>query len=313
MTNEDTTDTRIINLAALSTQSMGGVLVTKRHLKTATHVSENMSYLTGIPASKFLTTPLTDLLSRDLLHDARNVIGLPQSHSRRSYLGHCSLNDNPLEVCVHSTNSHVMWEFFPAPPKNITGSMALQQLNTIQDELARADDIKGLLTHVCETIAWNFGFDSVYAYKTNPRSHQVAEFQKDFSTTEGDSRCSDYLNSPWLREQLRRARLFAVQDVQATPVKCLKSDEESVPDFSMSLCQYPQPKELSWLRSQQVKTSLDIALLQGNKLWGCLLCHSTVLPNPFSLQDLLMLEGLSRTLSLLLTFHTDAEEAGTLG
>ena len=58
-------------------QPFGLLIATDKQVESITHVSSNVSYFLGVPASEVLGQPLTNLLTSKVIQTLRNVAGHP--------------------------------------------------------------------------------------------------------------------------------------------------------------------------------------------------------------------------------------------
>jgi diguanylate cyclase (GGDEF)-like protein len=256
-----------------------GVLVAARaaDLKVG-YISENSAGLLGATPRAALGRPLDALLGADRVAAILDAIKDGRSDAGNPAALHFSLGAGAFcDVLAHIANDFLCVEIEQAAEKPPWDGAA-NSIHTAVGALKVQKTVQGVCDAAASEIRKLTAFDRVMIYRFDPDGH--GEVVAEDKTSALEPFLGLHYPANDIPAQARRLytlqRLRSIVDVGYRPVPILASAEfaESSPlDMSYCALRSVSPIHIEYLQNMDVGATLAVSLIQGEALWGMILCH----------------------------------------
>lgn len=253
-------------------QSAGYLIAVDEDLRIG-HVSTNIGDLLGTRPGTILGRDLGDVIgaaATDLVAEARVRAG---RLTRTSTIG---IGDRDVEVRAHvSPAGMVVVEIEPVADAPVATA---ERIEMEADRVLDESEFDAAGARFCESVRRLTGFGRVLLYR----------FDEDWSgETVAESAAPEMEHYLGLRfpasdipEQARQlyasAPIRVIFDAQADPSPLLAARPNDGPiDLSRSTLRACSPMHLRYLANMNVRSSMSISIMHGDRLWGLAACHSS--------------------------------------
>jgi light-regulated signal transduction histidine kinase (bacteriophytochrome) len=262
-------------------QSVACLIVVSSDSLNISHLSDNTSLFFNRAPHELLGQPLSTVMPVTIMERLKDGI----EEGSFQFV-------NPLWLSVESSDGFKKYELFvhfspqkdklylevePADEKvNDLGFLSL--IDNIILQLQQQSSKQGLLENATNAIKRITGFDRVMAYEFSDDGHGkvVAEAkEQDMEPFLGlNYPASDI--PPQARKLYKNNRIRLISDVEASPALVLhqQGDEYRQPlDLSCTVYRGSSPIHLEYLTNMGVRSSMSIAIINDDNLWGLFACH----------------------------------------
>ncbi len=273
--------------------------------------SENVGAYLGVPHGQIIGQPAATCLPADVLHDIRGR--LQQSGAAavvEPLFGRQLKAGGPsFGVAIHRSGDEIVLEFeeaageaCPAPPA----------VRAILAQVERHRSPAAVFREAARQVRALTGFDRVMLYRFNDDGHGevVGESVRSGVASFMGLRYPASDIPAQARALYLRNLTRIIADVNADPVAVTPalSPEGRPLDLSMSILRSVSPIHIEYLRNMDVRSSMSISILQGERLWGLIACHHGA-PKHVDLQMRLTAELFGQMFSYLLEVRQRVSEA----
>ncbi len=273
--------------------------------------SENVGTHLGVPHDRIIGRPVADYLPADILHDIRGRLQQSgQAAVVEPLFGRQIKPGGPMfAVAVHRSGDEFVLEFeaetgeaCPAP----TGVRA------IIARVERHRSPAAMFREAARQVRALTGFDRVMLYRFNADGHGevVGESVRNGVASFMGLRYPASDIPAQARALYLRNLTRIIADVDSDPVAIAPalSPEGRPLDLSMSILRSVSPIHIEYLRNMDVRSSMSISIVQGERLWGLIACHHNT-PKHVDLQMRLTAELFGQMFSYLLEVRARLSEA----
>ncbi len=266
-------------------QSYGVLLVLDRRSLRIIQYSENVESQLKTPASRFRDKLITDFLTfRHPNGDVRTW--LMQSDKRYAeFIWNEGHNPQLILSYVHQQNDIIILEIELIDNKNLNEqvfSLINDVVNIDLDESSQDTAIIAKL--MCDHIRRITGYDRVVLYQFQEDNTGIVlgeSIKKGMDSFLGfhfpDTDIPYYVREMYLQQPLRY-----VPDIDYTPIALLSSPNAKkthVVDLSNVMLRAVSPIHVEYLHNMGVSSTLSVAIIYNDKLWGLIACHHNTAKN----------------------------------
>jgi diguanylate cyclase (GGDEF)-like protein len=285
-----------------------GILLAADSSLTITHVSGNLQARTGRPAADVLGQPLRSVIGDAACGEIVEALSVdaPPSGTTISRLLPMPAG-LPGGVLAHRHNGQIIVELEPAAAADYEFALA-GTLDAVS-RLRGLPSVEALCGQLVRSVRALTGYDRVMVYRFSAEDHGeiIAE--------DRPPELEPYLHLRYPATDIpaQARRLYVIQRVRVipsigyAPVPVLGGG----PALDMSYCalRSVSPVHLEYLRNMDVAATLGISIVQGDRLWGMIICHhrTALTPSP-GLRALCELVG---QMTGLLIAETEERERAT--
>jgi light-regulated signal transduction histidine kinase (bacteriophytochrome)/CheY-like chemotaxis protein len=276
-----------------------------------TRVSENVGAYLDFHHEQIIGRPVAACVPADVLHDIRGR--LQQSGEAavvEPLFGRQLKPGGPLfAVAVHRSGDEIVLEFEEASGEECPAPTAVR---SIIARVERHRSPAAVFGEAARQVRALTGFDRVMLYRFNEDGHGevvgesvrngVASFM---GLRYPASDIPSQARALYLRNLTR-----IIVDVDSDPVAIMPalSPEGRPLDLSMSILRSVSPIHIEYLRNMDVRSSMSISIVQGERLWGLFACHHSA-PKHVDLQMRLTAELFGQMFSYQLEVRQRVSEA----
>jgi len=238
------------------------------------HVSANLPAILGCPIEVALGEPLDVLLgsaASEALLKVDGGLGLEPTQILQRH------NGGTLHLRAFRSGKYVCLDIEPmvVEPLNRSPVVLVQGVLKSFEHAASTVELCELAVGGLKAIS---GYDRVMAYRF------VAGGDGEVIAEAREERLEPFLGlrypasdiPPQARQLYLRQRVGAIADARYAPVPLLSDaalDDGAPLDLTHSVLRSVSPVHLEYMRNMNTAASLTIGLVQGNELWGMLVCH----------------------------------------
>lgn len=294
-------------------QPFGVLLAGPADLSTISYCSENTAeYLNTEPVG-ILGNSFKQVLSRQLVHDLRNLASLSTIEKQRQRAGLYDFGQGPFEVYLHVNPENLaIVELEPANESEAKGGQSA--IDEMQKYLAATDphqDIRKLMNWCVTGLQALTGFERVMAYRYEPNGdgEVIAERRGAGVTSFLGLRYPAWDVPEQARALQVKCPVRMLVDVNQTPVAMLSHDKDAAPlDISLAHLRGVSPIHVEYLGNMGVAASMTIGLVVDGRLWGMFSCHHSS-PKIVSSDVRIAVELFGLIISLLIKQRLDLEKS----
>jgi len=255
-------------------QSFGAVIAADDALECITHVSENIRLFLHAPApDDILGQPLEAVLTGELVHDLRNVCGLPSVLSQCERLGSYDVCGQSVEVSVYRTSTRVVIELERCLAARSRTSASVIQVKAMIEQL---DNPSEILSMAVQELRNRTGCDRVMAYRfaADGAGEVVAEARSNDMEPFLGLRYPASDIPDQAKALAQKTTIRVIEDVSSPAVLVLALDPaEPQLDLSLALTRRPSPIHIEYLNNMGVAATTTVAITVSGKLWGLFAFH----------------------------------------
>jgi PAS domain S-box-containing protein len=259
-------------------QSHGALLAIDPITLEITLVSENIGAFLDRAPAEILGAKLAEVLGGSAT-DRLSKLMVEQLHQPRKFLAKFDGTGKSAEATVHRRGANVVLELEHPEPE---GSQGIITLNEWMHRCIDTHRENETLVEYCHSIAEAFrelsGYDRtmIYRFHSDDHGEVIAESRR--------SDLEAYLGLHYpasdiprqARELFSKNKVRVLVDARASPIPLLGRGSGTPSDqLDMTYCYLRaiSPVHLEYLENMGVRATLVVAILQGSRLWGLLVCH----------------------------------------
>jgi light-regulated signal transduction histidine kinase (bacteriophytochrome)/CheY-like chemotaxis protein len=277
----------------------------------AARASENVGAYLGVPHDQIVGRPVAACLPADVLHDIRGRLQQSGAAAVVEPLFDRQLKPGgPLfAVAVHRSGDEIVLEFEETSGQERPAPTAVR---SIIAQIERHRSPAAVFREAARQVRALTGFDRVMVYRFNEDGHGevVGESVRHGVASFMGLRYPASDIPAQARALYVRNLTRIIADVDSDPVAITPalSPEGRPLDLSMSILRSVSPIHIEYLRNMDVRSSMSISILQGERLWGLIACHHSA-PKHVDLQMRLTAELFGQMFSYLLEVRQRVSEA----
>ncbi len=245
---------------------------------TIAQVSANTArFFGGVAPESLLGQPLDRVLPLEAVHSVRNQLQTAMLSGTVDRLDCYALDDGPqrYDLTVHIVDGLAVIEAEPSVPGS--GADGVSLLRGLVSRLRRAPTVTRLLSLAAQQMRVVTGYDRVMVYRFLPddSGEVVAEAGRPGMESYMGLRYPASDIPAQARELYRRQPLRLIPDIEYEPVPIVPGlSPEGLPlDLSMATLRSVSPVHIQYLRNMNVRATLTVSLMHGDRLWGLIACH----------------------------------------
>ena len=245
---------------------------------TIAHASANTSrFFDGVSPESLLGKPIDHVLPLEAVHSVRNQLQTAMLSGTVDRLDCYALNDGPqrYDLTVHMVDGLAVIE--AEPSVQTSGADGVSVLRGLVSRLRRAPTVARLLSLAAQQMRVVTGYDRVMIYRFlhDDSGEVVAEAVRPGMQPFKGLRYPASDIPAQARELYRRQPLRLIPDIDYVPVPILPGlSPEGLPlDLSLAALRSVSPVHLQYLRNMNVRATLTVSLMHGDRLWGLIACH----------------------------------------
>jgi light-regulated signal transduction histidine kinase (bacteriophytochrome)/CheY-like chemotaxis protein len=277
----------------------------------AARASENVGTYLGVPPDQIIGRPVADCLPADVLHDIRGRLQQSGEAAVVEPIFDRQLKSGgPLfDVAVHRSGDEFVLEFEEASGDECPAPTAVR---SIIARVERHRSPAAVFREAARQVRALTGFDRVMLYRFNDDGHGevVGESVRSGVASFMGLRYPASDIPAQARALYLRNLTRIIADVDSDPIAItpVLSPEGRPLDLSMSILRSVSPIHIEYLRNMEVRSSMSISIVQGERLWGLIACHHNA-PKHVDLQMRLTGELFGQMFSSLLEVRQRLSEA----
>lgn len=290
-----------------SIQPHGYLFVLDRDNQAVVQVSENVSRLTGSPATEAVGKNLSAIVGVETATALRSQMAGMVAHQRPLFLRKVSLRAaggeaEAFDALAHVTDSGLVLEL-----ELVANEPDSKNVYAIVDRFASLAEISPSIHDLSAAVAQEIrkltGFDRVLVYQFDEDWNGIVVGE------DGNGRLPSLLDHRFpagdipaqARELYRHNRLRLIPDATYKPVPLVpaKVAGDGVLDMTFSALRSVSPIHLEYMRNMETASSMSVSILRDGALWGLISCHHRE-PRAVSFEVRSTCDLLARTLSLRL-------------
>ena len=259
-------------------QPFGALMAGPLDLTRIDFVSENAAEVTGQGVEALLGSHFNVVLSREILHDARNLLTLASSASQRERAGRHVLDGRTLEVFVHrNPDGLAVVELEPVADKGMAEvDNPIDRMRLILGQASRQSDLIRFLNVCVHGLRDLVGYDRIMAYRYTEEGD--GEVVAEARAAGVDSFLGLRYPASDVPSQARalqiRNPIRILSDVWQAPVGMVgHTDDPDGLDMSLAHLRGISPIHVEYLKNMGVGATLSIGLVVEGRLWGMFACH----------------------------------------
>ena len=245
---------------------------------TITQVSANTAkFFDGAAPESLLGQPLERVLPLEAVHSVRNQLQTAMLSGTVDRLDCYALDDGPqrYDLTVHMVDGLAVIEAEPSVPGS--GANGVSLLRGLVSRLRRAPTVSRLLSLAAQQMRVVTGYDRVMIYRflQDDSGEVVAEAVRPGMQSYMGLRYPASDIPAQARDLYRRQPLRLIPDIEYVPVPIVpgRSPEGLPLDLSLATLRSVSPVHIQYLRNMNVRATLTVSLMHGDRLWGLIACH----------------------------------------
>lgn len=264
-----------ISLAAFTmVQPYGSLLVIDRNTLTIIQYSENVVDLLNIPGQSLKDLLITDFLTfEDKSNDMRSWLATADKcYSRFIWKG----KDSPISIWVyiHQQSNLILLEIELAENSDShkQGLSIIEEIINLKVDIVSTDREKYAI-QVCKALVSITGCDRsiIYRFESDKSGLVIGESTKNmdsylrlrFPATD----IPENVRAMYLRQPVRY-----IPDIDVPPIALIPNNAEKL-DLSDVMLRAVSPVHIEYLRNMGVASTISVAIINNNALWGLIVCH----------------------------------------
>jgi two-component system, chemotaxis family, sensor kinase Cph1 len=296
-----------------SIQPHGYLLALQGENGIITHASANVAELLGVPLHAVLGTSLFQFLPASDNESLRYLTIHPDAQNKRFAI---QIGGRPYLCAAHRQQEYLILEVEP-----VFDTVAEAHLIQTYD-LLDVIKLSGNLTTLCQNLAAYFrktlGYDRIMIYRFDQEDHTgevIAESMREGLESYLGLRYPASDIPPQARELYLKNPLRAIADTfyESAALYTLPGSKGSIHqlDLSLAYLRSVSPIHIQYLKNMGVASSLSVAIVRENKLWGLIACHHGS-PRYLTLRERDSAHLLGLLLSSQIDLHERADSAADL-
>ncbi|MBA1272967.1 HWE histidine kinase domain-containing protein [Stutzerimonas azotifigens] len=242
------------------------------------HVSGNVSkFLEGVAPVGLLGQSLDQVLPAETVHAVRNQLQTAMLSGLAERLDCLALDGGTrrYDLTVHLAGGLAVIEAVPSMPG--AGANGVTLLRGLAGRLRRTATVSRLLTLAAQQMRAVTGYDRVMIYRFlhDDSGEVVAEAVRPGTDSYFGLRYPATDIPAQARALYRRQPLRLIPDVDYVPVPVLpgRGPDGQPLDLGLAALRSVSPVHIQYLRNMNVRATLTVSLMRGDKLWGLIACH----------------------------------------
>lgn len=285
-----------------STQSFGVLIAIQKDAFLISHVSENIVEAYGISLESLLGKSIFQFENSPQLKIIASLL-----KSKNLSTTDPVFSDENNELLYHELETHYLFEWLFFKSKSESELPERYRKITNLFEKIHNCDIKIDKFHcICSELKSIFSFDKVLIYSFLPdgNGEVVGEareqtMEKYFGLRFPASDVPQQVRDTYIANPLR-----LVQNAWEKPLKILHQPDQPMLDLTQCLLKGVATIHQDYVKAMNIATSLSLAIIVQNKLWG-LLCFHHLTPRELPFQDRFLLKLFAQLLGMLLEINED--------
>ncbi|MBN9378902.1 MAG: GAF domain-containing protein [Chlamydiales bacterium] len=285
-------------------QNFGILIGVEKKSHLISHVSENIETAFGVPGHTLLGK---SIFLPELAPPLKKIAYFIQQDTQKLSSQEPIDTDEDHELIFHKQDKYDLfeWLFFKKKPENEMNN-SFHKITLLYERLRRSGMSTDAVQSICEELKSIFLFDKVliYRFRSDGHGEVIGEAR--------DDSMEDYLGlrfpasdvPPQVRETYLLNPLRFIQNAYDSPIQILSLSDQPALDLTDCLLKGVSPVHQDYIRAMNLTTSLSLALIVQDKLWG-LLCfhHRTPKELPYPARSLIHFT--SQLLGMLIEIHED--------
>ncbi|SNT25650.1 PAS domain S-box-containing protein [Noviherbaspirillum humi] len=259
-------------------QPFGALLVVERATWRIVQASDNLPGMLGMRLDEALGAPLDAVIGAEVTRQLQTVLEKGELHSVSPARIRLPGNGRLYHLLYHVSNQHLLAEFEPIDIDPQAGITPLQGDLPFR-EIDECDSHEALCALMVREVRRLTGYDRVIAYRFDEDWHGVVIAEED-NGRYAESFLGHHFPASDIPVPARKLftlnRLRIIPDIHYQPAALVPprtpGDEQPL-DMTYCLLRSVSPIHLEYLANMDVRASLTISLMHGERLWGMVTCH----------------------------------------
>ncbi len=265
-----------------SIQPHGALLVLRGADFSVVQASANCAELFDRGIDALLGRPISELIESDDREPLASFLSGAEVGFANPFRVGIAAGGHRMDAIAHRVGERVVLELERLGGRSDDGGevgpdVYLRLVQSTLANFATAESVDAFCQVAADAVFDFTGFDRVMVYRFEPDGHGVVVAE----TMAPDQTSFLGLHFPAsdIPEQARNLyrvnwlRLIAAADYEAVPIVGMPGEDAEPLDLTHSVLRSVSPVHLEYLRNMGVAASMSISLVQGDKLWGLILCH----------------------------------------
>ncbi len=261
-------------------QNSGVLLAFHISTRVIEYVSDNTKRYFGVAPPKILGADAEVFLGKDAWHALNNVSDIHDFSSRRYPVGRTNLFGTEFELFAFASNEHIVVELEPLATGSPSSTNSMEEINTLLGSIRQGSSEIELLDSVVDTLRSFTGFDRVLAFRFDQ------EFNGEIIAESKKSHCESFLGlrfPSWdipsqARDIMKQVPVRFIANADDTQCSILANTRVDTPvdtpiDITYAHFRGVSPVHIEYLNNLGVKSTMSLAIVIDNELWGMLSFH----------------------------------------
>lgn len=296
-------------------QPHGGILVLDKNLRVIQY-SENITNLLDTKIEQLLNSPVSDFLESENINENIATWLTQKNNTYKRIDWKSPQNKIKIWVCVHQVSEGTILEIEPLIENDIKDNTLFNLIQQVVNGMkltASDQSLQELIQNTCNEIQKITGFDSVMVYQFDQYDDSGVVVGETIKNNM-ESYLGLHFPATDIPQNVRAMYLkMPIRYIPSINYKLEKILPEINPitktylDLSCITLRMVAPVHIQYLKNMGVMSSVSIAIIHNNKLWGIITCHHKK-PKYLSVNCRLILMLIGNTLGIQVASLVSSKE-----